>query len=48
MRDAERLMSQMNRESAQFLERLGSAEAREAFSAFAEKRKPDFTKVTPQ
>jgi len=45
MRDAEKLASQMNSESARFVERLASAEAREAFSAFAEKRKPDFSKV---
>jgi enoyl-CoA hydratase/carnithine racemase len=44
MRDAEKLVSQMNSESARFEERLASAEASEAFSAFAEKRKPDFTK----
>jgi enoyl-CoA hydratase/carnithine racemase len=48
MRDAERLISQMDSESAKFMERLASAEAREAFSAFAEKRKPDFTKVVPK
>jgi enoyl-CoA hydratase/carnithine racemase len=48
MRDAERLVSQMNRESTKFQERLGSAEAREALAAFAEKRKPDFTKVAQQ
>ncbi|MBF6989959.1 MULTISPECIES: enoyl-CoA hydratase [Cupriavidus] len=45
MRDAQRLVAQMASESAQFEERLGSAEAREAFSAFAEKRKPDFTRL---
>lgn len=48
MRDAEKLVSQMNSESARFEERLASAEAKEAFLAFAEKRKPDFTKVAPQ
>ncbi|CAG2155191.1 1,2-epoxyphenylacetyl-CoA isomerase [Cupriavidus yeoncheonensis] len=48
MRDAERLVAQMGKESAQFEERLGSAEAKEAFSAFAEKRKPDFTRVAGQ
>jgi enoyl-CoA hydratase/carnithine racemase len=48
MRDAERLVSQMNGESTKFQERLGSAEAREALAAFAEKRKPDFTKVAQQ
>ncbi|SDD91326.1 Enoyl-CoA hydratase [Cupriavidus sp. YR651] len=45
MRDAEKLVSQMDSESARFQERLASAEAREAFSAFAEKRKPDFTRI---
>jgi enoyl-CoA hydratase/carnithine racemase len=44
MRDADRLLSQIDSESARFEERLASAEAREAFSAFAEKRKPDFTR----
>ncbi|SFM20842.1 enoyl-CoA hydratase [Variovorax sp. OV329] len=47
MRDAQRLIAQMTRESARFEDRLASAEAREAFSAFAEKRKPDFTKLAP-
>lgn len=45
MRDAERLVAQMNSEGARFEERLASAEAREAFAAFAEKRKPDFAKL---
>jgi enoyl-CoA hydratase/carnithine racemase len=45
MRDAEKLVSQMDSESARFMERLASAEAREAFAAFAEKRKPDFTRL---
>ena len=44
MRDTERLLAQLNSEGAKFEERLASAEAREAFSAFAEKRKPDFTR----
>ncbi|QGZ59279.1 enoyl-CoA hydratase-related protein [Paraburkholderia acidiphila] len=46
MRDAEALVVQMDSESAKFQERLTSAEAREAFAAFAEKRKPDFSKVS--
>ena len=46
MRDAEMLVAQMDSESAKFQERLTSAEAREAFTAFAEKRKPDFSKVS--
>lgn len=45
MRDAQRLVSQMKNESVEFEERLSSAEAKEAFSAIAEKRKPDFTKA---
>jgi len=40
MRDVERLVAQMDREDATFEDRLGSAEAREAFAAFAEKRRP--------
>jgi enoyl-CoA hydratase/carnithine racemase len=35
---------QIKLESAQFGERLSSPEAKEAFSAFLEKRKPDFSK----
>lgn len=46
MREAGTLVAQMDRESAKFQERLASAEAKEAFAAFAEKRKPDFSKVT--
>jgi len=46
MRQAEMLVTQMDTESAKFQERLTSAEAREAFAAFAEKRKPDFSKVS--
>ena len=45
MRDAERLVAQIDREGARFKELLSSAEAREAISAFAEKRKPDFSKL---
>jgi 1,4-dihydroxy-2-naphthoyl-CoA synthase len=39
------LAAQIGAESAIFAERLKTAEAREAFAAFAEKRAPDFTKV---
>lgn len=46
MRDAEMLVAQMDSESAKFQEQLTSAEAREAFTAFAEKRKPDFSKIS--
>jgi enoyl-CoA hydratase/carnithine racemase len=45
MRNADVLTAQINAESAIFAERLKTAEAREAFAAFAEKRAPDFTKV---
>lgn len=48
MRKAEALVAQMDSESAKFQERLTSAEAKEAFAAFAEKRKPDFSKVAQQ
>jgi enoyl-CoA hydratase/carnithine racemase len=46
MRDAEKLAAQLDRESVVFAQRLASAEAREAFLAFAQKRQPDFSKVT--
>jgi enoyl-CoA hydratase/carnithine racemase len=45
MRNAERLTAQMDRENTTFTERLASAEAKEAFLAFAQKRRPDFTKI---
>lgn len=45
MRNAEVLTAQIGAESQIFAERLKTAEAREAFTAFAEKRAPDFTKV---
>ncbi len=44
MREAEALIAQMNRENAEFESRLSSAEAVEAFTAFAQKRAPDFSK----
>jgi enoyl-CoA hydratase/carnithine racemase len=40
------ILERMRHESEFFSERLGSAEAREAFSAFFEKRKPDFSSLT--
>jgi enoyl-CoA hydratase/carnithine racemase len=45
MRDIERMSAQMNREGALFRERLQSGEAREAFAAFAGRRKPDFSRA---
>ncbi len=45
MRDGEALVAQMTAEGEQFARRLRTAEAREAFMAFAERRPPDFTKV---
>ncbi|MBR0795722.1 enoyl-CoA hydratase/isomerase family protein [Bradyrhizobium jicamae] len=45
MRDTARISAQMAREGEIFQERLMSAEAREAFAAFAERRQPDFSKV---
>jgi enoyl-CoA hydratase/carnithine racemase len=45
MRDPAVLTAQIAAESARFAERLQTAEAREAFTAFAEKRPPDFSKV---
>jgi 1,4-dihydroxy-2-naphthoyl-CoA synthase len=45
MRETERIAGQINCESGLFRERLQSAEAREAFAAFAERRQPDFSKL---
>lgn len=45
MRDTARISAQMTREGEIFQERLMSAEAREAFAAFAERRQPDFSKI---
>jgi enoyl-CoA hydratase/carnithine racemase len=45
MRNGEVLVAQMQAEGEQFAQRLRTAEAREAFTAFAERRAPDFTKV---
>src|SRR5580704_11856753 len=45
MRDMDRIAAQISREGALFRERLQTGEAREAFAAFAERRKPDFAKV---
>lgn len=45
MRDMDKIAAQISREGALFRERLQTREAREAFAAFAERRKPDFSKV---
>jgi 1,4-dihydroxy-2-naphthoyl-CoA synthase len=45
MHDMDKIAAQINRASALFRERLQTGEAREAFAAFAERRKPDFSKV---
>lgn len=46
MRDAAAISAVMAREMEQFTARLKTAEASEAFRAFAERRPPDFRKVT--
>jgi enoyl-CoA hydratase/carnithine racemase len=46
MRKFEKIAAQVERENGIFVERLVSAEAREAFTAFAERRKPDFAKLS--
>jgi enoyl-CoA hydratase/carnithine racemase len=45
MRNAQALAAQIGAESEIFAERLKTAEAREAFTAFAEKRPADFSRV---
>jgi enoyl-CoA hydratase/carnithine racemase len=45
MRNPEILTAQIAAESECFAERLTTAEAREAFTAFAERRPPDFAKL---
>ncbi|MEO9248046.1 enoyl-CoA hydratase-related protein [Citricoccus nitrophenolicus] len=46
MRDADELTAIMDREVAEFTGRLASPEAREAFTAFAERRKPDYSRFS--
>jgi enoyl-CoA hydratase/carnithine racemase len=46
MRDAAAITAHMNAETREFAARLTSAEAREAFTAFAERRAPDFSKFS--
>lgn len=45
MRDAETVLSVMEREGVEFARRLRTAEAAEAFAAFAQRRAPDFTRL---
>jgi enoyl-CoA hydratase/carnithine racemase len=45
MREQQRMAERIAEEGALFKERLKSAEAQEAFAAFAEKRKPDFSRL---
>jgi enoyl-CoA hydratase/carnithine racemase len=44
MRDEAVLLARMNQESAHFIRQLKSAEFKEAFTAFSERRPPDFSK----
>jgi enoyl-CoA hydratase/carnithine racemase len=45
MRESEAILARMAQEGKVFGERLQTAEAREVFSAFAERRPPNFTKL---
>lgn len=44
MRDTDAMTARMNREGEQFAVRLKTPEAKEAFTAFAQRRAPDFSK----
>ncbi|QPF86126.1 enoyl-CoA hydratase/isomerase family protein [Bradyrhizobium genosp. L] len=46
MREQQRIAAQIAEESLLFKERLSTPEAREAFAAFAERRPPDFSKLS--
>ncbi len=46
MREHQRIAAQIAEEGVLFKERLTTPEAREAFAAFAERRQPDFTKLS--
>jgi enoyl-CoA hydratase/carnithine racemase len=47
MRDTSGIQARMEQETAHFLDQLRSPEAKEAFTAFAERRAPDFAKLRP-
>lgn len=46
MREQQRIAAQIAAEGVLFKQRLTTPEAREAFAAFAERRQPDFTKLS--
>jgi enoyl-CoA hydratase/carnithine racemase len=46
MREHQRIAAQIAEESLLFKERLTTPKAREAFAAFAERRPPDFSKLS--
>jgi enoyl-CoA hydratase/carnithine racemase len=46
--DPSAILAQVDKETEVFAERLASGEAKEAFSAFLEKRKPDFSRFRQQ
>ena len=46
MRDPAEMARRMDEEGRHFAAQLKSPEAKEAFAAFAEKRAPDFSKVS--
>jgi enoyl-CoA hydratase/carnithine racemase len=46
MRDAAAVVAVIEKETARFAAQLKTPEAAEAFKAFAERRKPDFSKLS--
>jgi enoyl-CoA hydratase/carnithine racemase len=46
MREQQKIAAQIAEEGVLFKERLTTPEAREAFAAFAERRQPDFAKLS--
>ncbi len=45
MRDKKRILNRIDEEGVLFAQRIKTEEAREAFAAFAERRRPDFAKL---